>query len=183
MKKLIFAICLSTAITFFAVPCHACETTIKQPETEATKLPENSREAIYQDMVISLPVPYMQKEIDNYYDEQNSKEQVTEWLVIDSLFPYIKKPIKDYYGGFVPVEVTTPSSKVIEANYFPEKAYFIVKLQVEPYLGAHDPIGIDNLTFKIDQTNGNITLEKYEHVKSFKIPEHVKKQHLDLNLQ
>ena len=112
------------------------------------------------------------------------KDQVMGWLIIDFLGSYIQKSLSDYYGGNVPYWLTTPTSQILEAKYSDDCACFIIKLQVEPYLGAHNPIGLDNFTFKISLPDNNkITLEKYEHVKSFKIPDHVKKQHLDLNLQ
>ncbi|MBL4935068.1 DUF3888 domain-containing protein [Clostridium sp. YIM B02515] len=118
------------------------------------------------------------------FQEQSTKEQVIGWLIINYLSPYMQKSLKDYYGGSVPYWLTDPTSKVLEANFIQEESYFIIKLQVEPYLGAHNPIGLDNFTFKIDLSDDNkITLVKYEHVKSFKVPDHVKKQHLDLNLQ
>ena len=112
------------------------------------------------------------------------KDQVMGWLIIDFLGSYMQKSLSGYYGGNVPYWVTTPTSQVLDAKYVDDCACYIIKLQVVPYLGAHNPIGLDNFTFKISLPDNNkITLEKYEHVKSFKVPDHVKKQHLDLNLQ
>lgn len=116
-------------------------------------------------------------------EDQSSKEQVMGWIIINHLAPYMEKSLKNYYGGNVPYWLTSPSTRVLEANFAEEKSYFIIKLQVEPYLGAHYPIGLDNFTFKINLVDNKVTLEKYEHIKSFKIPDYVKKQHLDLNLQ
>lgn len=116
------------------------------------------------------------------FQEQNSKEQVMGWLIINYLSPYIKKSLKNNYGGNVPYCLTDPASDILEANFAEDKSYFIVKLQVEPYLGAHNTIGLDNFTFKINLSDNKVTLEKYEHIKSFKVPDHVKKQHSDLNL-
>lgn len=120
---------------------------------------------------------------DSISQGQNSKEQIMGWIIIDYLSPYMQKSLKDYYGGNVPYWLTAPSSQILEANSEEDRSYFIIKLQVEPYLGAHNPIGIDNFTFKIRLRDKKVTLEKYEHVKSFKVPDHVKRQHLDLNLQ
>lgn len=117
------------------------------------------------------------------FQEQNSKEQVMGWIIINYLYPYIKKSLKNYYGGNIPYWLTDPASQVLETNFAEDKSYFIVKLQVKPYLGAHNPIGLDNFTFKINLSDNKVTLEKYEHIKSFKVPDHVKKQHSDLNLE
>lgn len=120
---------------------------------------------------------------DSVFQEQSSKEQVMGWLIINYLSPYIKKSLKNYYGGNVPYCLTDPASKILEANFEEDKSYFIIKLQIEPYLGTHNPIGLDNFTFKINLSDNKFTLEKYEHIKSFKVPDHVKKQHSDLNLK
>jgi hypothetical protein len=115
--------------------------------------------------------------------EQSSREQVMGWIIINYLSPYMQKSLKNYYRGSVPYWLTDPTSQVLEANFVEDESYFIIKLQVETYLGAHNPIGLDNFTFKIDISDNKVTLVKYEHIKSFIIPNHVKKQHLDLNLQ
>lgn len=114
---------------------------------------------------------------------QGSKEQIMGWIIINYLSPYMQKSLKDYYRGDVIYWLADPTSRVLETYFVEDKSYFIIKLQVEPYIGAHNPIGIDNFTFKVSLPDDKVTLEKYEHVKSFKVPYHVKKQYLELNLQ
>ncbi|MBZ9685332.1 DUF3888 domain-containing protein [Clostridium estertheticum] len=65
------------------------------------------------------------------------KDQVMGWLIINFLSPYIQKPLYSYYGGFVPYELDTFTSQVLEVNYSKESSCFIVKLQIVPFLGAH----------------------------------------------
>lgn len=55
---------------------------------------------------------------------------------------------------------------------------FIIKLKVQPFVGAHAPLGTDLFTFKIK--DGKITLEKYEHLESFPIRPHLKKYYPNL---
>jgi hypothetical protein len=45
---------------------------------------------------------------------------------------------------------------------------FEIMLQVSPYLGAHNSIGTDLITFRI--SSGEVTVEKFEHIKSYPIP-------------
>ncbi|AKA72041.1 DUF3888 domain-containing protein [Clostridium scatologenes] len=117
-------------------------------------------------------------------EEQLSKERVSELIVMNLLFPYMVKSVTDYYGGFVPFQLNYPTTKLLEADWKTDlpRAYFVVKIQIHPFLGAHYSVGIDNFTFRIDMDN-KITLEKFEHIKSFKIPDYVKKQHLELKLE
>ncbi len=46
---------------------------------------------------------------------------------------------------------------------------FIIQVQVMPYFGPHNEVGVDNITFKISIGN-EVQLEKYEHIKSFELP-------------
>jgi hypothetical protein len=49
---------------------------------------------------------------------------------------------------------------------------FLITLEVRPYIGPHDTVGIDHITFKV-RVNGEVTLEKFEHIKSFPIPQNL----------
>jgi len=55
---------------------------------------------------------------------------------------------------------------------------FIFKVQVQPFLGAHDPVGTDEFTFRI--SDSKIKLLKYEHVESFPLPPFVKSHYKNL---
>ncbi len=57
--------------------------------------------------------------------------------------------------------------KVMEARRT-EGQIYEVKLEVEPCIGPHDPVGIDHLTMRISPTK--IDILKFEHVKSFSLP-------------
>lgn len=144
---------------------------------------ESNPSIVINEPVVNKKILFTNSYQNSISQEQSSKEQVMGWIIIDYLSPYIQKALKSYYGGYVPYLVTTPTSKILDANFVQEKSYYTVKLQVEPYVGAHDPIGLDSFTFRINRIDNKITLEKYEHIKSFKVPDYVKKQHLDLNLQ
>lgn len=101
-----------------------------------------------------------------------STDDVSEMYIISILSPYTTKPIKDHYGINLPWQLEF--AKIIDAKmiYKDDGLTFIFKLQVQPFVGAHNPIGTDNFTFKIQ--NNKITLEKYEHVESFPLPPHLK---------
>ena len=44
-----------------------------------------------------------------------------------------------------------------------------VKVGVTPMVGAHNPLGYDELTYGVD-SRGNVILEEYEHVKTYSVP-------------
>lgn len=106
---------------------------------EISKLHENSKEIIYRDMVISLLVPYMQKEINSYY-----KKYLTELPII-----------LPYNVDVVHVEREGGSG-------------FLIKLEViaHPFVGPMNTVGDDRM---IIQTGafGSVEIKKFEHVKSY----------------
>ncbi|MEX0065788.1 DUF3888 domain-containing protein, partial [Clostridium butyricum] len=63
---LIFILCLTGL--FYADKSFALDTKELSKE-EVSKLPEDSMDKIYQDLIICLFIPYIQKEVNNYYQE------------------------------------------------------------------------------------------------------------------
>ena len=63
---LIFILCLTGL--FYADKSFALDTKELSKE-EVSKLPEDSMDKIYQDLIICLFVPYIQKEVNNYYQK------------------------------------------------------------------------------------------------------------------
>jgi hypothetical protein len=45
---------------------------------------------------------------------------------------------------------------------------FVIKVEVAPYIGPHNAVGIDHITFNVNPS-GDVKLEKYEHIKSYEI--------------
>ena len=84
------------------------------------------------------------------------------------LMPYIVKEIADFYEQYL---TYTPMEDPwhIKLIGFEQAGYhFMVKLKVEPYIGPHNSVGIDYITFKIDAL-GKVSIENFEHIKSFPI--------------
>lgn len=105
-------------------------------------------------------------------------EDVNRIYIVTHLSPYTTKPLKDHYGINLPWQLE--DGKIIDAKmiYGQDSLTFIFKLQVQPFVGAHNPVGTDNFTFRIQ--DNKITLEKYEHVESFPVPPHLKQQYKNL---
>ena len=98
-----------------------------------------------------------------------SKEELYQDIFITLLGPSIEKAIEDYYGkpyGYDPWSVDVLN---IERPNGDRTTYFIIKLQVMPYIGAHNTIGIDNLTIEVSYGKKPKIL-KFKHIKSYEIP-------------
>jgi hypothetical protein len=110
-----------------------------------------------------------------------SKEEVLQAYIGVITSNYSIKPLKEHYGMNIPYQLE--DVKVIYAKmiYGTNKVGFIFKTQVQPFLGAHDPVGTDEFTYKIsDSEIPQIKLLKYRHVESFPIPPFVKSHYKNL---
>lgn len=152
LKKTAVSICFLIAIISFIIPCSAYAVTIKQqPKSDQSQLAENSNEIIYRDMVISLLIPYMQNEINNYY-----KEYLTELPII---FPYSVDVVSvEREGG----------------------SGYLIRLEViaHPFVGPINTVGDDRIIIETGAF-GSVKIIEFEHIKSYQLPwnwEHIIKK-------
>ncbi|MBC8061679.1 MAG: DUF3888 domain-containing protein [Clostridiaceae bacterium] len=148
-KRLIVLLISISCFTISNFPSYAypVPTTINvQDEDEVhykpKKPPERSLEELYQDVFMMLLLPYIQKEVSNYYEKNTGYSPSVDPWWIDIL--NIERPYG--YRSFT----------------------FIMKLKVNPYLGAHNSIGVDHITIKISYDK--VEIIKYEHIKDYPIP-------------
>ncbi len=113
------------------------------PSAKPYQPPEQSREKLYQDIFISLLLPYIQNEVDQFYSQ------------------YLTEP-----PMVAPYTVTVLSTA--RPNGY-RTFCFRLKLQVKSYIGPHISVGLDEITLTADGS-GNVKVEKFEHIKSYKLP-------------
>jgi len=107
-----------------------------------SELPENSKEAIYRDVSISLLIPHIQKEINNYY-----KDYLTELPIV---FPY--------------------SVDIVNAKRKNGSGYLIeLEVIVHPFVGAINTIGDDRMIIETGAF-GSVEIKEFEHIKSYPLP-------------
>lgn len=114
--------------------------------------PEQSREELYQDIFISLLLPHIESEVDKYY----SKYLIEPPVVAPYTVYVLSAERPNGYRSFV----------------------FKLKLQVDSYIGPHNSVGTDYITVTVGGSGG-VKIEKFEHIKSYKIPpnyEHIIKK-------
>jgi len=99
------------------------------------------KEGLYQDGIIALLNPYIQKALDNYYDQYLTTSPSYSFDLIEIL------------------DITRPEGY----HTFP----ITIRFQVQPYVGPHDIIGIDQITMKFGPDEGDVKVEKFEHIKSY----------------
>jgi hypothetical protein len=105
--------------------------------------PEQSREELYQDIFISLLLPYIQNEVDKYYSKY-----------------LIDPPMVAPYTVYV-LSAERPNGY--------RTFFFRLKLQVDSYIGTHNSVGLDYITVTVGGS-GDVKIEKFEHIKSYVLP-------------
>ncbi len=99
-------------------------------------------EELYQDVFMTMLLPYIQEAVSNYYEENTGYS-----------------PNVDPYGPVI-LSIERPNGY--------RTFLFIIKLEVAPYLGAHNSIGVDHITIRVSA--GEVKVEKFEHIKSYPVP-------------
>jgi hypothetical protein len=110
-----------------------------------------------------------------------SKERVLQVYIGDITSKYTTEIITEHYGMNIPYQLE--DAKVVDAKliYGTNKVDYIFKVQVQPFLGAHDHVGTDEFTYRISGSEiPQIKLLKYEHIESFLLPPHVKSHYKNL---
>jgi hypothetical protein len=102
-----------------------------------------------------------------------TKTELYQEMLITALDPYIQKSVTEYYGkidGYGKMGVFAPPYvvQVMEATRPTADQTYDLGLEVEPYTGPHDEVGMDHITMRISPTE--IDIVKFEHIKSFLLP-------------
>ena len=114
-----------------------------------------------------------------YTPKEGSIEELYKDMIVTLIEPYISSEVESHYGYPLPYDLFDIKFSTVERpNY--RSFTFIIKLQIRPFVGPHDTIGIDDITIKISPSKTRV--EKFEHIKSFPIPQNLKQYYKDLKL-
>ncbi len=113
--------------------------------------------------------------IETFNADAATKEEITDELVIAFFIEDITNLIKDFYSEYYSGEIAVYDYEIAVVDIGKEEPGFIfVKFGVTPQVGAHNPLGYDELVFRVN-SNGTKELAGYEHLKNFEVPEKFQK--------
>ena len=105
----------------------------------------------------------------------NSMDVLYHDVIITALAPAIDGAMADYYSDkfiFLPnYAVYTTDIKSIERPNGNRTQYFLVELEIEPYLGPHIAVGRDRLLIELKSSQLPKVL-KFEHLLDYELPKH-----------
>jgi len=112
-------------------------------------------------------------ESDYYQPAKESKEEIVMDMFYLLLLPNIQEAVSNYYSDYLtesplvyPYQITILNLERIGTSFM-----FSVTLEVTPVLGAHNPVGRDQLTFSIAPSE--IKLKDFTHMETFELPPHL----------
>lgn len=114
-----------------------------------------------------------------YTPTEGTVEELYKDIIVTLLEPYITDEITRRYGTLLQYDLFNVEFLKIERSSY-RSLNFLIKLQVKPFVGAHNTIGIDEITIRVSPVKTKI--EEFEHIKSFPPPPHLKKYYKDLKL-
>lgn len=104
-----------------------------------------------------------------------AKEEITDELVIALFIEDITKEITNFYSEYYSGEIGVYDYEVTIVDIGKREPGFIsVRFGITPQIGAHNPLGYDELVYRVD-SRGNKELAGYEHLENFEVPEKFQK--------
>lgn len=139
-------------------------------------------------LLISHPIPTWTIEpINNaeqgihyeYTPSEGSIEELYKDIIVTLLEPVITNEVTTHYGRPLLYDLFDIDFLYIERQTY--RAFtFVIKLQIRPFVGAHNIIGIDEITIKVSP--GETKVEEFKHIESFPLPLYLKEYYKDLKL-
>ncbi len=113
--------------------------------------------------------------IETFNVDSTTKEDITDELVIALFIEDITKEVANFYSEYYVGEIAVYNYEVTIVDIGKrEPGLIYVKFGVTPQIGAHNPLGYDELVYRVD-SRGNKELAGYEHLKNYKVPEKFQK--------
>ena len=104
-----------------------------------------------------------------------TKEEVTDELLIALFIEDITNAVTNFYSEYYLGEIAVYDYEIVIVDIGKKEPGFIsVKFGATPQVGAHNPLGYDELAYRVD-SSGNKELAGYEHLKTYKVPEKFQK--------
>ncbi|MFA9377022.1 MAG: DUF3888 domain-containing protein [Lachnotalea sp.] len=117
----------------------------------------------------------------SFFSDKNLKQQtfqtstvenqdVKDHLIISLFLQPMGKALDDYYLEYLSngVKLFPYYVDIIEMQSLRNNAT-LIKFGVTPQIGSHTPVGYDEITYTVSST-GDISLDSYEHKKTYPLP-------------
>ncbi|MBM7613797.1 DUF3888 domain-containing protein [Alkaliphilus hydrothermalis] len=101
-----------------------------------------------------------------------STDELYQHVFLTLLDPLISNAIYGYYGESYSHDYWDIKIINLERLSYTENGMFKMTLEVSPYVGAHNSVGVDQITLIIE-AGGDVEVVDYKHIKSYDLPPHL----------
>ena len=113
--------------------------------------------------------------LETFNADVTTREEITDELVIALFIEDITNAVTNFYSEYYSGEIAVYDYEIVIVDIGKKEPGFIyVKFGVAPQVGAHNPLGYDELVYRVD-SSGEKELVGYEHLKNFEVPEKFQK--------
>ena len=102
----------------------------------------------------------------NAVTEEELKDELIVAVFVESITNYVN----DYYSEFYSGQIMVYNYEIDILEMEKTNGVISVKFGVTPMVGAHNPLGYDELSYSVNYA-GKGTLTAYEHIKDYTLPE------------
>ena len=99
-----------------------------------------------------------------------TEDKIKDELIIAIFVESITNYVNDYYSAFYSGQIMVYNYEIGILEIQKSNGVISVKFGVTPMVGAHDPLGYDELFYSVNYA-GKGTLTAYEHVENYPLPE------------
>ena len=95
-----------------------------------------------------------------------AKNEIEDELIIALFFKNIDSTVQNYYSNYFSIPLEVYNYEIQIKDLSKENNIITIRFGVTPQIGAHNPVGYDEVTFSVDN-NGQREFLAYEHVKTY----------------
>lgn len=114
-----------------------------------------------------------------YAPSEGSIEELYKDIIVTLLEPVITNEVTIHYGKPLLYDLFDIAFLNIERPSY-RSFTFVIRLKIRPFVGAHNTIGIDEITIRVSP--GETKVEEFKHIESFPMPPNLKEDYKDLKL-
>ena len=93
-------------------------------------------------------------------------DEIEDELVVALFYENIDSAVQNYYSNYFSIPLEVYNYEIQIKDQSKENNIITIRFGVTPQIGAHNPVGYDEITFSVDN-NGQRELLVYEHVKTY----------------
>ncbi len=105
--------------------------------------------------------------------EISNIEEKYNQLLVNTYLTHIKEASNNFYAKYYTTPPIVNYYSVFLKSITSDNDTYYVTFTSKPYLGPHDTIGIDEITFTADW-HGSVKLDKFNHLISYHLPDNLK---------